>query len=73
MIGQSNDMLPIKKGQKMHPQLINMNLQKGIIIKGHIVKLSLKLGKHNTRTPSLVINNVIFFLKTQTKYINIQS
>jgi hypothetical protein len=34
MIGQSNDMLPIKKDQKMHPQLINMNLQKGIIIKG---------------------------------------
>jgi hypothetical protein len=26
MIGQPNDMLPVKKGQNMHPQLINMNL-----------------------------------------------
>jgi hypothetical protein len=38
-----------------------------------MVKLSLKLGKHNIRTLSLVINKVKSFLKTQTEYINIQS
>jgi hypothetical protein len=34
VISQSNDPLQKKKHQNMHPQLINMDLHEGMVIKG---------------------------------------
>jgi hypothetical protein len=48
----------------MHPQLINMNLQKCMVVKVYnknIIELFIKLKKSNIRTLNLVINKVKVF------------
>jgi hypothetical protein len=42
MIGQPNSPVQNKSHKIMHSQLINMDLQKGMVIKGILVKLFVK-------------------------------
>ncbi len=52
-----------------------MGLREGFVISFNMLELSIKvkgLGKHGTRTLSLVIQGVRFRKKTAKKYISIQ-
>jgi hypothetical protein len=70
VIGQSKGPLQKKTHQNMHQQLINMDLQESIFIKGvyqRYNKFIYKLNIYNIKTLSLFINKVRF-----KKYIEIK-